>query len=124
MFCVTTLENTWFRRDSAKQQNDGAVRADTITGFALLPYNGELLFTVAFGDGRSATLGSCPAEDGAAMADGFLSVLYQAQTSDKPYLVIEALPLTQQDGTYFWWVHERQWPQAAPRQQAVPTARR
>lgn len=121
---MTTLENTWFRRDPDKQQSDGAVRADTITGFAPVPYDDELLFTVALGEGRSATLGSCPTEDGAAMADGFLSVLYQAQTSDKPYLVIEALPITQQDGSYFWWVHEQQWPQTAPRQKAVPTARR
>jgi hypothetical protein len=113
---MTRRQNTWLLRDESLQQPHGAVRADLVTEVATLQAGERHLFMVELDGGRCARLGSCPGEYRDRMMTGLLSALAQADESQAHFVVIKAIPESQQDGpdANFWSFHENKVPDSAP----------
>lgn len=113
---MTEMHNVWLRRDESQHQLLGAVRADTITSFSAGPaLGGEELRTIRVAAGaENAIVGTCPAAYVHRAITGLLAILEATKDFDSRFVVIEAIPVNEQDGPdqNFWSVYDNEWPPA------------
>ncbi|MGN9808134.1 hypothetical protein ACTMSW_02085 [Micromonospora sp. BQ11] len=121
---MTEIHHVWLRRDESQQQPVGAVRADTITSFSAGPaLGGEELRAIRVTAGaENAVVGTCLTAYVDRAITGLLAILEATKDFDSRFVVIEAIPVNEQDGPdqNFWSVYDNEWP---PAEKVVPAAR-